>query len=316
MAKVKVGLVGAGGGIANQRAQHFADSPDSELVVCASRTVEKATALAEESGCRSVETWQEVVSDPEVNMVAIATPNALHYEQARAALENGKHTSVEYPLCQSLAEADELYDLADKKGVLLHHGLNVRQEPLYRLTKDALPRLGEIAHARITYFGAGKWYVIPEKVGDMFLALHIHFVDYFRGFFGEVKSVAATRHQAGAGHDFCHSGTILMAHENNPASYIEFGMGYPERPPYVMSILGTRGYLWYDGELHVREHGKGEAQGVSLPKKQALREDSDSFIAEIVSGAPPLRTREDSRRTMEVALDCTRSVSTGEKITY
>ena len=83
-----------------------------------------------------------------------------------------------------------------------------------------------------------------------------------------------------------------------------------------MSILGTDGYLWYDGKLHLREADADGEEEIELPKNQALRDDSHSFIAQIALGMPPLRTREDGRRTMEISLDCTRSVETGEKIVY
>jgi len=165
MAKLRVGIIGAGGGIANRRAQYFTENPNSEVVLCASRSREKAAALAEQLGCDSVETWQGLAQSPEVDAVCIATPNALHYEQAKVVLEAGKHAEVEYPLCQTLERAAELKKLADSKGVVLHHGLNVRSEPLYLTTLDNVNKLGSIACARITYFGGGKWYVKPKVVG-------------------------------------------------------------------------------------------------------------------------------------------------------
>ena len=314
MAKLRVGIVGAGGGIANARAQHYAENPNSELVACASRTVEKARATAEKHGCRALQSWQDVVSDPEVDAVCIATPNMLHFEQAKAALENGKHTEVEYPLSQTLEQIDALKAAADAKGVVLHHGLNVRSEPLFLGGLEVLPKLGDLAHARITYFGGGKWYIKPELVGDMFLALHIHFIDYFRGWFGEVRSLLATKHTGGQAEGFMHSGTILMEHEKCPAAYIEFGMGYPGSPAYSLEVLGTDGLLVKGKSLSLMV-GK-EATEVAQPKSDALRADSDNFVAEVVEGAAPMRSWEDGRRTMELSLDCTRSAETGEKLTY
>ena len=314
MAKLRVGLIGAGG-IGRCRAQHYSDDPDAELVLCASRTAEKARAIAEQHGCRVVETWQELVQSPEIDAVSIAAPNLLHYEQARAALSSGKHTSVEYPLCQTLEDVDELYELARRKGVALHHGLNVREEPLYTKTKQLLPDLGDIAHARITFFAGGdKWYHVPELVGNMHLALHLHFVDYFRGFFGDVRSLLATYHRSGRGEDSRHSGTILMEHERNPAGYIEFGAGYPGRPAYTMSILGAKGYLYAHERQISLDCGAGP-KDVEMPSDEALREDSNNFVAQVVRNAPPLRTPEDGRRTMEISLLCTKSAATGEKIT-
>ena len=313
MGKLRVGIIGAGGGISRQRTGHFAENRSTQVVAFASRTLEKAQAAAEERGARAVATWQELVADPEVDAVSIATPNAQHFALAMAALEHGKHTCVDYPLCQSLDQADELKALADAKGVVLHHGLNVRCEPLYLQTLEQLPRIGDIANARITYYGGGKWYIKPALVGNPFLALHIHFIDYFRGWFGEVKSLVATQHAAGEGEGYMHSGTILMQHENCAASYIEFGMGYPESPAYAAQILGSKGLIVKGKGLTVTVDG--QTTTVDATKKNALQPDSENFIAQVVEGADPLRSWEDGRRTLALCLDCTRSAQTGDKIT-
>src|SRR5262245_45430828 len=58
-------------------------------------------------------------SRDDVDVVVIASPSAAHAEQARVAIRNGKHVLVEIPLALSLADGEELVDLADRHGVLL-----------------------------------------------------------------------------------------------------------------------------------------------------------------------------------------------------
>jgi len=314
MAKLKVAIIGAGGTMASMRADAFFRNPHAQVVLCASRTHAKAQALARKLQCSAVESWQQAATDPEVKAVCISTPNTLHYEQAKTALEHGKHVLVEYPLCQTIEEADELHDLAGKQGVVLHHALTARTEPLFLAVAEHIPSLGSIACARVTYFGGRNWHVKPDRVGDIFLALHIHFIDYFRGWFGEVQSVCATRHEAGEGESYMHSGTVLLKHERCPAAFVELGVGYLSRPQFTMHVLGSEGLLT-KGEKIEFSRG-GQTVEVHQGPNIAVKVDTDDFVAHVVEGAKPLRAWKDTRRSMQVSLDCTRSAAAGQQISY
>jgi predicted dehydrogenase len=301
--------------MADLRCQHFAENPDSAPVAFASRTREAAERLARQYGGRAAASWRDLVADPDLDAVCISTPNTLHFEQALAAVENGKHTAVEYPLCQTMEQADALKAAADRRGVVLHHGLNVRSEPLFQIVSARLRDIGHVACARMTYFGGRKWYVVPELVGNIFLALHLHFIDYFRGWFGEVRSLVATRHAATAADGvLMHSGTILLECERCPAAYIEFGMGYPNEPAYTAQIVGARGLILKDRQVVVASDDQETAY--DLGTNASLKTDTDSFVAQAVRGAPPLRTWEDGRKTLEVCLACSRSAETGERLVF
>jgi predicted dehydrogenase len=145
--------------------------------------------------------------------------------------------------------------------------------------------------------------------------MHIHFIDYARGFFGEVKWLEATAFAYGQGDSFRHGGTTLMEHESCPSVYIEFAMGFDDRPPYSYHILGATGLAEFaDRKLFVRKGGSTDT--IEQPQKDNLQDDTDNFIAQVLHDERPLRTWADTRRTMEVCLDCTRSARTGEKVVY
>jgi predicted dehydrogenase len=61
----------------------------------------------------------DIISDPGIDAVVVATPVFTHFALAKKALENGKHVLIEKPMTASVAEADELIDLAAKKGLTL-----------------------------------------------------------------------------------------------------------------------------------------------------------------------------------------------------
>ena len=84
-----------------------------------------AKAASEQLGFQRYTTdWKEVVTDEMVDIVDIATPNAFHYEIAKAALENGKHIYCEKPLTLSAEESSELAEIAKRKGVVNYVGYN------------------------------------------------------------------------------------------------------------------------------------------------------------------------------------------------
>lgn len=94
-------------------------------------------------------TYQDILNDPEVDAVSIATPVKSHYELAKASLLAGKHTWVEKPLTSSSAEAKELISLAEEKGLIL----NVDHTYIYTPAVQKIKELIESGHlGDILYF--------------------------------------------------------------------------------------------------------------------------------------------------------------------
>ncbi|MBP2666478.1 MAG: oxidoreductase domain protein [Firmicutes bacterium] len=92
--------------------------------------------------------YQEILNDPKVDLVAIATPVDSHYPLAKAALEAGKHVLVEKPMTASVAHAEELIALAEKKGLLLatDHVLVYSNEAQYLHNLLKSGELGELLY--------------------------------------------------------------------------------------------------------------------------------------------------------------------------
>ena len=310
----RIGVIGTGS-IARRRMEQFTDHPSAEVVAVVSRSLDSAREVSDEFGAQAFDSWQAMLADDAIDAVAIATPNTQHFEQTLAALEHGKHVSVEYPLCQTLEEAGALKAAADARGLVLHHGLNVRSEAIYLAALGALPAIGEPVAMHVTYYSDSKWYATPELVGDMFLALHIHFIDYARGFFGEVTALTAATHEAGSDASFRHSGVVLLEHKRCPAVQIEFGMGYPVCPGYSFHVMGTDGLLKMSGGEVTLITAEGD-RAIELSEQDDLHADSNNFVARIAEGAEPLRDWDDMTRTMALCLDCTRAARTGVKIAY
>src|SRR6516225_8829942 len=88
-------------------------------VVCDPSPAARSRAEKAHHGVRVVSDAAEIMSDPEIDAVAVITPVWTHYELSKAALTNGKHVFVEKPFTSNSAQAEELIDLANRKNLKL-----------------------------------------------------------------------------------------------------------------------------------------------------------------------------------------------------
>ncbi|OXS78739.1 Gfo/Idh/MocA family protein [Domibacillus enclensis] len=159
--EVKIGLVGAGW-MGKAHTNSFVNAlmnfgpefgkPVFEMVSDVSE--EAALHACKQLGyARWTNDWKELVSDSDVDVVDIATPNAFHYEVAKAALENGKHVYCEKPLTLSAEQSLELAKLAKQKGVVNYVGYNNVMNPASAYIKELIDsgKLGEITKFLGTY---------------------------------------------------------------------------------------------------------------------------------------------------------------------
>jgi len=142
----KAGVIGKGF-IGPVHAEALARIGNVEVVALAgsdeNATREKAKALGIKTGYGD---WRRLVHDDEVEIVHICSPNSLHYEMAKEALEAGKHVVCEKPLTVSIEQAEELVELADKMRRVNTVHFNVRYYPLMQHLHEMVAKgeLGKI----------------------------------------------------------------------------------------------------------------------------------------------------------------------------
>lgn len=95
--------------------RNIQDSDGACVVSCCDTNPERlAHAKSKYPTVEVTESYDDILRDPLVDAVAISTPVATHYKMARKALEHGKHVLLEKPITASVAEAEQLVDLAEK----------------------------------------------------------------------------------------------------------------------------------------------------------------------------------------------------------
>lgn len=140
-------------------------------------------------GARYTTDMDDILGDPEVDVVEITTPPALHYAQARQALEAGKHVVVDKPFAGSLEQAQELFDLAARKGVTVQCFQNRRFDSDY-LTARKVVESGKLGHVfevvtAYDYFRPNQYTDVPYKREDGVAYGHAsHCLDQIISWFG------------------------------------------------------------------------------------------------------------------------------------
>jgi predicted dehydrogenase len=156
--QLRIGLIGSGF-MGKTHAFGFTAAPrvfdlpyDIVLHSLADRSDELAAAAARSLGfAGSSGDWTRLIAEPEIDLIDITTPNALHKEIALAAIAAGKHVYCEKPLAPRSSDAREMADAAEGAGVKTQVGFNYLCNPMMALARDLI-QSGELGEIR-TYRG-------------------------------------------------------------------------------------------------------------------------------------------------------------------
>ncbi len=124
--------------------------------------------------------FEDLIETPELDAVVIATPVRLHYEMAKAALNAGKHVFIEKPIARTASEAEELLELAERKGKILMVGHTFLFSPAVRRMKEIIEAgdIGEVQYVAARRLNLGlfqkdinvAWDLAPH---DISILLHV-----------------------------------------------------------------------------------------------------------------------------------------------
>ena len=144
MKEIRLGTIGSGV-IVHSILDNVQRTQGIELEAVYSRSQEKGDKLAAEYGCNKVYTDMDAfLADENVNLVYIATPNLLHYEQAKKALLAGKHVLLEKPFTTKAEHARELAAIAKEKHLFLVEAAPTGFLPNFAILKEELGKIGPI----------------------------------------------------------------------------------------------------------------------------------------------------------------------------
>jgi len=325
---LKVGLLGAGR-IAGVHATAITSHPQSELVAVSDFYPEAAEKLAAQYGAVARST-DEIIADPEIEAVLIATSTDTHSDLMEAATRAGKAVLCEKPVDLSLERARACQNVVDATGRPVMIGFNRRFDTNFGALKQALTA-GEIGKAEllsITSFDPTPPPVAYIKVsGGIFRDMMIHDFDMANFVMGSAPvSITATASsivdpEIGAAGDFDTAivtlhyagGELAVIKNSRRAVY-----GYDQR----VELLGSKGLLQAQNMLE-NTVVKSGIHGVTGAKPtyfflerymQAYKAEWSAFVAAITEGDALPVTLSDGVLALAMAEAATKSAKTGQPV--
>ena len=207
----------APGKIAHSMAEAVDKIEGIETYAVASRDYQRAKAFADQWGYqKAYGSYEEMLQDPEVELVYVATPHSHHYQYAKMCLEHGKHVLVEKAFTVNAKQAEELIRISQEKNLLLAEAIWTRYMPSRKMI-DEVVASGVIGN--VTSLTANLGYNLvdkerlqnPELAGGALLDLGVYPINFaLMTFHGEVADVNTTAVMSPKGIDWINSMTLTF----------------------------------------------------------------------------------------------------------
>ncbi len=316
-ATVRVGLVGTGYA-AKLRAEALIDDERSQLVAIAGHTIETTATFAKEYQTVALSSWQQLVERNDVDLVVISTINRDHGAVARAALSQGKHVVVEYPLSFDVKEAEELIALAKVQNKLLHVEHIELLGGLHQALKQHLAKIGDVFYARYSTIkpqnpAPRKWTYNHELFGFPLIGA-ISRLHRLTDLFGKVLTVNCHQRYWETESEYYQSClcTSEICFTSGLLAQVIYGKGetiwQSERK---FEIHGEKGGLIFDSETgYFIQSGKTTPIEIST-RRGLFAKDTSMVLDHLFDGAPLYVAPEESLYTLKVADAAQRAAQTG-----
>lgn len=258
MKRLRAGVIGLG--VGEQHVRAYLRNPDCTVrAVCDLSDEKLASAERDFPGVSLTKDPQEILSDPEIDLVSIASYDDAHFDQTLAALAGQKHVFVEKPLCQSREQAMKIKELWQSGHGSQYLGCNLvlREAPLYKWLREEIrcgtfgsifSFDGEYLYGRLHKITDGwrntvREYSVMEGGG-------IHMIDLMLWLTGQRPLSVFT-----AGNRICSEGTAfqyndfassIMQFPSGMIGRITANFGCVHRHQHVIRIYGTNATFLYD----------------------------------------------------------------------
>ena len=217
MYKMKVGIIGAGW-IAEKATITLNGLTDCEAYAIGSRSLEKAEAFARHWNIKQAYgSYAELIADPDVDLIYVATPHSHHYDVTREALLAGKPCLVEKAFMANARQTEEILALAHERQVFLAEAIWTRYQPVVETIRQLIDsgRIGEphMVTATLGYSMGNKARIMrPDLCGGALLDLGVYALNFVRMFFpADIVSIDGTCVKSDTGMDLTNTMTLILA---------------------------------------------------------------------------------------------------------
>ena len=332
---MKKGFALVGAGLFGERhAQAYSRHPDVRFVSVCDLNGERAKSIAEKYGVESFTTdYTDLLSNPEIEAVSIATPDHLHRLVAVDFAEAGKHILVEKPLATTIEDALAIQEAAEKNGITLMVDLHNRINPPMVSARDAI-QSGAIGTPTYVYTRLSNALSVATSMlswagqSSALWFLASHMVDVVRWMISdEVKRVYAVSregilHSKGVQAPDFHVATLEF--EKGAVGVFEHAWILPDSHSTVkdlkMEILGSEGAINIDAshnrslEVYTKEKGRFPdlmAPPTGIHMTGFILDAIAYFVDAITLGTPVLASAQDGVEATRIICAILESVEKG-----
>ncbi len=225
-----------------------------DLVSCFSRDEAKRHAFQAEYGIpASAGSYEELLADPEIEGIVLATPNDTHRELIVQAMEAGKALYTEKPIAGTMEDAFAIADAAEEHGQVVAIGHSARRLGGSRVMKEWIEdgRLGDVSLAEANFSNergleltADSWRAKTKSPGGAMVQLGIHHADNLQYLLGPVARVSCHSRHLISKADIPDAVMAILEFESGALGYI--GAGWASPSVYTVNLQGTKANLRYD----------------------------------------------------------------------
>jgi predicted dehydrogenase len=254
-------------------------------------------AAADKFGLTLTSSYADVLRDPKVDAVLIATPHSLHCQHICEAARAGKHVFAEKPIALTAATAQQAVDATRVAGVTLGLGFNRRYAPSFVEMKRRIlaGEIGELLHIEGHHSGPTGFGLKPgywrstraESPAGGMTPRGIHTLDAMIHLGGLVNEVYAhsERRKLQPPIDMDDTTSMLLKFKNGITGY--FAVLFITGELYRVHAFGTKGWLELRGDTELIARGlQGEPQAISLPVVDKERAELEAFADAVTAKHP------------------------------
>lgn len=261
-----------------------------------------AEAAAAALGARAA-SFEDVLADPKVDGVSIASPAEMHFGHAMAALEAGKHVYVEKPLALDVAEAERLHAVAQSRGLTLMVGHLLQYHPVY-VKLRAMVEAGELGRLQYVYsnrLSLGKF----RREENVLWSFAPHDISMVLGLFGSEPSHVTAQGTVAYTPGIADMVTMQMHFPGGGSGHVQVSWMHPFKEQRLV-VIGDKAMAVFedsqpdwDQKLKLYRHRidvagavpvpeKADAEAVLVPRSEPLRNECAHFITCIDQRLKPL----------------------------
>lgn len=223
---------------------------------CVSRSLDRAKDFAYSNGVKFyLSDYDKALTSKNYDTVYVAVPNSLHFEYAKKALEAGKNVIVEKPICTNLKETNQLFELANSRGLFVFENMTTVHNPIMKLIEQDIELIGPVKNMQVNFYKKSGEYndfingklpakFNPKYAGGALMDMGVYDIAFALELLGMPNSLSYHPHMY---NDIDISGCSILNYNDCNAV---LSAGKDANSKNFACIIGDKGYIYVNDMIN------------------------------------------------------------------